>query len=835
MNRDRRRLVVWLTIVFAIVILCQGSLTIDVLRLMFGSNAAQSFNLGEPWATVVGRLDAAKAAGLKVGDRLFSIDGRALRGDADYARAVHRKTPGEFLTIEAERDGQVATYRVPLSASPPPKLFGWFFRAVAWLLMPFLSIGLSLWAVAVRPRDRRAWMMLGILVGMNQMMGPGDPLVWPTPIAVLDLIYRETGPEVWSICMMLFGIYFPYRWRFDQCYPWVKLLLIAPLAVLGLWNAVRTTGMALARAATVRLIPHPPIPDWAATVLMMVAVSVFFAGLWIKYREASAPDDRRRLRLLYWGCSVSMAPGFLLTTYDLVVFHHGPSHGWPWTLTFLAFCLFPVTMAYVVVVHRALDVRVVIRQGVQYALARRGLRFIQAGLTVAVIAGSTILMQASGISLLGKLILIALGVFIVLRIRDFAERTRVWVDRRFFREAYHAEQILGELSEQVRGIFDTETLLETVVRKITESLHVERIAVMLREGAVFRPALATGYSRRLDLAISPEAPAVGRLRVARSPLSVEDQAGLEPLQAQLLLPLTAKQDLLGFISLGPKKSEEPYSSSDTNLLHTVAAQTGLALENSRLSEAIAHEMAQRELLDREIEIAREVQQRLFPQNLPQVATLEYAGHCRPARGVGGDYYDFLPFAGGGLSLAIGDVSGKGIPAALLMASLQASVRSQSQSAPEKIADLVANVNRLVCDASPENRYATFFYAQFDAAKRRLIYANGGHNPPMLLRGSLVMRLDTGGPPVGLFRLACYDQAEVQLEVGDLLLLFTDGISEAENKAQEEWGEEALIDAARDARSLPPHEIITRILEAADSFARGAPQHDDMTLIVARVL
>ena len=116
-------------------------------------------------------------------------------------------------------------------------------------------------------------------------------------------------------------------------------------------------------------------------------------------------------------------------------------------------------------------------------------------------------------------------------------------------------------------------------------------------------------------------------------------------------------------------------------------------------------------------------------------------------------YDFLALTSGRLGLAIGDVSGKGVPAALLMASLQASVRGQSQGVPGHVAELMTNVNRLVCDASPENRYATFFYAQFDPATRRLVYTNGGHNPPMLIRGSEVLRLENGGPPVGLFRFS----------------------------------------------------------------------------------
>lgn len=156
-----------------------------------------------------------------------------------------------------------------------------------------------------------------------------------------------------------------------------------------------------------------------------------------------------------------------------------------------------------------------------------------------------------------------------------------------------------------------------------------------------------------------------------------------------------------------------------------------------------------------------------------MAALTYAGYCRPARGVGGDYYDFLALSGGRLGLAIGDVSGKGVPAALLMASLQASVRGQSQAEAGRVAELMTNINRLVCDATPENRYATFFYAQFDPATLKLVYTNGGHNPPMLLRGGAVLRLEAGGPPVGLFRLSPYVQ--VQLLPGDVLVLYTDGV------------------------------------------------------------
>jgi sigma-B regulation protein RsbU (phosphoserine phosphatase) len=157
------------------------------------------------------------------------------------------------------------------------------------------------------------------------------------------------------------------------------------------------------------------------------------------------------------------------------------------------------------------------------------------------------------------------------------------------------------------------------------------------------------------------------------------------------------------------------------LLKSVAAQAGLALENARLVSAIADEVAHRERLNRELEIAREVQERLFPQTLPPIEGIKYSGACRPALGVGGDYYDFLALPEGRLGIAIGDVSGKGIAAALMMASLQASLRGEATRAAGNLAALVGHVNHLLYEASANNRYATFFYAQYDPGTCRLTY------------------------------------------------------------------------------------------------------------------
>jgi sigma-B regulation protein RsbU (phosphoserine phosphatase) len=265
-------------------------------------------------------------------------------------------------------------------------------------------------------------------------------------------------------------------------------------------------------------------------------------------------------------------------------------------------------------------------------------------------------------------------------------------------------------------------------------------------------------------------------------------------------------------------------------------QTALAQEVARLTTAIGREMAQRERLNRELEIAREVQEHLFPQRLPPVQGLDYCGHCRPAREVGGDYYDFLALPDGRLGIAIGDVSGKGVGAALMMASLEASLRALA-SVVDDPAELMGRVNNLVLQASSADRYATLFYAQYDPANRRLTYVNAGHNPPVVLRncgGSCqVLRLETGGPVIGLLRKS-YERGVFSLEAGDLAVLFTDGVSESMNARYEEWGEERFIEFAKTCHGLPVLEGMKRIMAAAQAFAAGASQHDDMTLVMLRV-
>jgi serine phosphatase RsbU (regulator of sigma subunit) len=235
----------------------------------------------------------------------------------------------------------------------------------------------------------------------------------------------------------------------------------------------------------------------------------------------------------------------------------------------------------------------------------------------------------------------------------------------------------------------------------------------------------------------------------------------------------------------------------------------------------------------ELEIATQVQARLFPQRLPTMRSLEYAGACVQTRRVGGDYYDFLDLGQDRLGLVIGDIAGKGMPAALLMANLQANLRSQCAIAVEEPERLLQSVNRLFCENTADNAFATFFYSEFDDRTGRLRYANCGHLPALLLRlDGCVERLDAMAPVLGLFTGWECRTAERWLLPGDLLAIYTDGITEAFNDRDEEFGEERLIAALQTHRRLGPTDLVAAVLDDVRRFS-AQEQRDDITLIVAR--
>jgi sigma-B regulation protein RsbU (phosphoserine phosphatase) len=835
--------------------------------------ARDPFYGGYRGAALTTVLPEAKEAGLQVDDTILTVNGREHTGGHVLREELHRSQPGQPLQVSFLRRGDSSPHTATVTLQPihpgVQPLWSWVVLSVI-TIVSFFCLLTGLYVVFARPRNPHAWLILGILGYFNSLFVATMSLSGPwKPVVVIWSVVSQTAMP---LCLMAFGIYFPERSEIDIRYPWIKWLFITPFVLLFPLDLLQEYGHSYNFAVSKWLVPYAIKINAVETIVGFLAISYFFICLFPKIRTATG-DARRRLRILYVGTSVGLTPFFILAMISLVRKTDIGQDMPEWiVLTAVGILfLFPMALAYVVVVQRAMDLKILIRQGTKYAFARRSVIILQVLLGVWLgFALVDFFQSPSGhrrnvdiVRIFGIMAFVFAFRFVL------SKRLQQRIDQRFFREAYSTEQLLSELSEEARNFTEVTPLLNTITQRIGDTLHIERIAVFLRSGDTYRLQLATG------IAVAPMmSPMLGSLSLAatsatittlasgRGPANVyrddpsswlidatdSERNALNDLSTELLVPLPGRNRLAGVMALGPKRSEEPYTRMDRQLLQSVAAQTGLALENAELFENLTTEIAQRERVSREIEIAREVQERLFPQVYPRIEGVDLAGYCRPAQEVGGDYYDFFLLPAGSsapgrsndsrLALALGDISGKGISAALLMASLRASLRSAAQLQPGDLGTLMRHVNQVVYESSTANRYATFFYAEYDPHTRVLSYVNAGHNPPLVLRGEELIPLEATGTVIGLIPDAPYARANIVLHPGDILIAFTDGISEAMNVAEEEWGEESMVAAARTLLepecTVTADQLLNCILQAADRFTAGAPQHDDMTLLIARI-
>ena len=307
-------------------------------------------------------------------------------------------------------------------------------------------------------------------------------------------------------------------------------------------------------------------------------------------------------------------------------------------------------------------------------------------------------------------------------------------------------------------------------------------------------------------------------------------ARLEQARLALAVPLAAADRVLGVLAIGERASGQAFSEDDRDVAETLARQSLAAIENVRLQRIRDEKQRQ----DRELQIARGIQESLLPARAPEVAGFEVAGESRPCYEVGGDAYDWIPLAGDRLALVVADVAGKGTPASLLMASAHAFVHALAGTTTP--AELVSRLNRFLFARSQASRFVTLFYAELDPGSRRLVYVNAGHVPPYRLAASgSASRLLEGGPALGLLPDAAYAIGEVTLEAGELVALVTDGVSEAMSPDDREFGDERVVEALRGSPRASASAVLGDLVAAVNAWAGARGGSDDLTAVILKAL
>jgi sigma-B regulation protein RsbU (phosphoserine phosphatase) len=588
---------------------------------------------------------------------------------------------------------------------------------------------------------------------------------------------------------------FPTRSPVDRRWPWLKW------ASAGLGAMFALGGI---RAGTL-LLP-PPFTSWLGegvsnrigTLFVVACLTLGLASFAANFFGTRDPEARRKIRVMFWGTVVSLGPTLVKVLIQNFTRYQLP----PWLDNLLLglLILAPLSAAYAIVVHRVLEIPVLLKRGARYLLVQRGFTVLLSLVSI----GLTLLFALSFPRYLGAAVAanqpysISLGAVFGTALlwsgSQVHKRVSGRIDRAFFRSAYDARVILEDLAASSGAATDRTALARLLELHLVEALKPRFLSVQLQPGAA-----------------PPDA------------------------RAECVVPIQGRGGRqLGVLALGPRLSEEPYSGEDRRLLASVAAQAATALENMRLAEEIAGRIEGDRRAAREMEIAREVQSRLLPQAPPRLKTLECAARCIQARAVGGDYYDFLDLGPDRAGLALADVSGKGVHAALLVGNLGAYVRSQSSVAPLDPVGMLQQVNRMLYRSTAPEHFATLFFGIYNDSARELQYVNCGHNPPVWLRrDGGVARLEATATVIGAFDgwQATADRA--QFEPGDLLVMFSDGVTEAP-RGDDEFGESRLIDELRARNNDSADAIVSGILGSVQAFSDGA-QADDLTLLVARVL
>jgi len=411
-------------------------------------------------------------------------------------------------------------------------------------------------------------------------------------------------------------------------------------------------------------------------------------------------------------------------------------------------------------------------------------------------------------------------------------------------------EFVTQLCEVVASNAELQPILDWIVQKTTSLLSADEGSIKLLTPEVGSPVVKTMIRRELPgLSSGSWPPAVSmsvmgyllhRGEAVASPDLLNDPrfVGLKGsagrVRAVLAVPLKVGNRITGMLAVTQAQPGRQWSHNDTQLLSIVASNSAGVIEQARLRvEELEKQRLQEEArrMGRELDLAREIQMGLLPAAPLIVGPWETVGHIIPARSIGGDAFDYFVHGEGCFSIEIADVSGKGVPAALLMSNVQASLRAFCDGR-RPLPEAIRHVNQSVTRTATAGKFITLFYGEIESAPGRLRYVNAGHNYPMLRRsGGKIEELREGGTPLGIFEGAEYEQGEVSFQNGDTLLLYSDGITEALDSAGMEFGEERLRALWRDHGARPPVEVLGAVLEDLTSFRGAAGQSDDMTLVV----
>ncbi|HTY37328.1 MAG TPA: SpoIIE family protein phosphatase [Bacteroidota bacterium] len=766
-------------------------------------------------------------AGVRDGDILLAIDGKKFADGQDAMLIINAVKRNDYVEYLVERDGATFTTRVQVL-----KVFDINYLSDFLLGFGFLVVGYIV--VMTRPQGviQRIFGRFGILamlfLGLSQFDLRGEtPLMYYT--------YTSAFVFAWIVGLptfFLFFLRFPvHRKAFDLL--WLRVLLYSFSALTVIPNVARLffgwKGML------------PPVLSYITSytpLAFFIGGMVFFA---ITYFTGVNRTRRKQIRPILIGVLTVIlvvlyanimraANQFILFTTPVLL------------LPVLLVVVLPCTLGYSIFRYRLMDIDLVVKKSLLYAMVTGMLAGLYLLLVYLISSAMSYAVGAEE----SQLVNLFAFVILAFAFDPFKRRAQEWIDRFFYQERYNYQRALLEFSQELPSKMHLDEIFESIISRISTTMHVERVAVVLcdeQEGCV----AASKNMNTADCTFGQEPNGLfAALRETRTPKSFallatepeyysmdkEDKEKLARSGTVLSVPMFLQGRLIGALNVGEKLSGKVYSQEDIDLLSTVAGQAAIAVENARLHKS----EIEKQRIEEELALARHIQQGLLPKGNPSLEGLDISGISIPALTVGGDYFDYIELAPEKLLVVVGDVSGKGVSAALYMSKIQGMIQviAPMYKNPK---EMLIQVNRRIFDGLERKSFITMILALFDLEKKEVLICRAGHNKALIgVNGSLEY-LKGGGIGLGLERGPVFEQELEQvtrpLLPNSIFVFYSDGLTEAMNERKSLFGEETVYELVKEKRSLTAEQIQRTILTSVEEFRGAEEQNDDLTVVVVK--
>ncbi|MBN2586652.1 MAG: SpoIIE family protein phosphatase [Candidatus Fermentibacteraceae bacterium] len=761
------------------------------------------------------------------GDLLVAVDGRPAN-EENYFRAFSMDTPaGRTIEIMFMHAGEINTTDIVTRTIPGPlKLQIW----TMFILRTLIAVSLlftGIWGM-VRRRASAAVRALSLFCSaLAVQMALSSTIVAhlyasfqiPAPVLIAFTILGLSSSSFWLKLNLLFprmnSMYERYRLA-------ANVLIFLPILIIGVWS------LASGRVAPLLVI----------SIYHTVFLTGGFVLLIRNFKRARSFIERRQTRLVLMGSFIGIVLYIMYGWFRFVMLSAGfqlpvQTNMLIVNIVFLLLLPIPVSIVYAFRKYMLLEVEGKLRRGTRFLVVNLSLLLAFFGFLY--MFGEFVL-QSIGIS--SQTPTLVLGLMLALAFLPTQRKLRIRVEDYFYPEKKRLRELLRDFLASSIVRTEETSFWEDLQDKLAYGLAAEKIYPVLRmehdgdftlqnrEPVPFsiRDQLLEKLMSRDDTILIDEAVESGRIL-----LTDEQKEWFECRKCAVILPLTVSSGLVGFLVISSKTNGEDFTSEELELLSSFSAQIALVAENIQL----LRERIEKQKLEEQLSVAREIQEGLLPGEIPQVPGLEVRALIRFCLDVAGDYFDVMTLGDGRILVAVADVAGKGVGSALLMANLQASLRTTREMGAT-LSESASRINTLIFDNTPSDMFITFFAACFDPNERRMSYVNAGHNPPILLRKTGESRKLTGGGLLfGVVRETGYEEVQISFEKGDAVLLYTDGVSEAMDPSGEEFGEERIESILRENPEMDLQVLLERIEQRVEVFHGSSGYSDDFTLLAVR--